>query len=603
MKILFAFIFLQFITVFCDEGIWPAMIDKTIPCYETYVVKVSIGVPQKTYKLQVSFSHDEIIMYRRLDTLSVEYSPDYGGSDVLNVYGKKYRVPITLDPGKSVTIQGNPCQNCDGILGMSESSVIWKIWPDIGFSRGFFALGHLHKEFSLHDDATTTAIRCHGFQIEGSLCKTMANVSFGDTQYEVPVEFKLEDHNLNLPENIYASFIAGKNIYTDNPKKWPKIHFHILAQKGEDFQENSWQYEKFDIEINEISNEMKFSLNPSDFLKNMINGGKQFNIVPHSGQSIQIGTQIFREYIFHRNAFSNTMVVQAIHTEDFLAFENLIFILVIVCLLVFWRITDLQQMTFPKDEVYIRNTPVNLVLEILGVLMSIVTYFFPSSLQIVKDYVIVYVFAGIVFGVALYLKIVSILTSPSLRRDLNLERHLNIEKSNSTRGFENRMIRSFSQEVLLLTAFWLLLAQRRIATLSTVLVLLVSVYMIYVSSFYSVLIIVYIFQLYVKKKPFSVHIRLSLAFAVLVGFFQALVTVNFFYPPFLTPNTTAYVQLLIPSLLFLYLFIVALAVYMVRLYINKWKVTIERYKMIQKEEKTEKLNSDIRRKMIMNHQQ
>jgi hypothetical protein len=101
--------------------------------------------------------------------------------------------------------------------------------------------------------------------------------------------------------------------------------------------------------------------------------------------------------------------------------------------------------------------------------------------------------------------------------------------------------------------------------------------------------------MFLKGKDMSNQLRITMGFAILVGFFQALVTINFFYPPFLTPNSTAYVKLLIPSLLFLYLFIVALAIYMVRLYINKWKVTLRYYKAMKEDEKMKK-QAEVNRK-------
>lgn len=577
------FLIILFPFFYCD-GIWPAIVDKSIDGFETYAVKVSIGVPEQTYKLQVSFAYDGIVIYKRLDFLSITYSSDYGGSDVLNIKGQRHRVPMILDPLEQMQIPGNPCKNCDGILGLSGASVVWKIWPNIGFSRGFLSLGKIHREFTMHDQSTLSAVQCYGIPIENYLCKTMGNMSIGHVNRETPIEFYLEDHNLHLPSYIYDSYMKGRNIYKDDIEKWPKINFRIQPPTTTDFETSIKEYKKMgintNIEMDRGPREITFSLDPKNYVKPKINGARQLNIVRSEGSSVKIGTQVFREFMFNRNAFLNTMIVQAIHTEDYLAIENLVFIFIIVCLLVFWRITDLQQMSISKDEVNIRNTPVNIALEILGVIVSLATYVFPSSLEIVKDYVIVYVFAGIVFGIALYLKLVSVVTSPSLRKDLNLP-----VRRVSNRRFESRMIRSFSQEVLLLTAFWLLLSQRRIETLSTVLVLLVSIYLIYVSSFYSVMMIVYMFQLHVRGKELTTQLRISFSFAILIGLFQGLVTINFFYPPFLLPNSAAYVKLLIPGLLFLYLFIVTFAIYMVRLYINKWKTTLQYYKMFEKEEK------------------
>src|SRR3989338_4619081 len=111
MKLLFL-VFVQFSLLFCG-AIWPTIIDKSIDGYETYAVKISIGVPEQTCKMQISFSHDDIIVYKRLDLMSIEYSPEYGGSDILNVQGHHHRVPITLDPYRQTRVPENPCKDCD----------------------------------------------------------------------------------------------------------------------------------------------------------------------------------------------------------------------------------------------------------------------------------------------------------------------------------------------------------------------------------------------------------------------------------------------------------------------------------------------------------
>ena len=94
-----ALLFLFLITGLCiGHGTIPAMIDRQIPGYETFVAKMSIGTPPTTYKLQVSFAHDKIVLYDRLNINSVSFSGEFGGNDVIRVGGKSYRVPVVVDP-------------------------------------------------------------------------------------------------------------------------------------------------------------------------------------------------------------------------------------------------------------------------------------------------------------------------------------------------------------------------------------------------------------------------------------------------------------------------------------------------------------------------
>jgi len=318
------------------------------------------------------------------------------------------------------------------------------------------------------------------------------------------------------------------------------------------------------------------------------------NIIKSEDSSVVIGMHLLKEFVVHRNLAEGTLVLHSSISSDFLSVENLVFIVILVPLLISWRITDLNQppaLVKDDDEEDIRNTTLNLILEATGVFLSLATYVFPSSLQIVKDYVIVYVFTGIVFGISFILKFLSIILEfPANNGERNTGKSILHYKS-----FETRLIRSFSQEVLLLTAIWLLLAQRRIEALSTILVLGVSVYLIYVSSFYCFLMSIYILVNWQKSRPASNFFSWVSFFTFLLVGFQGLVTVNFFFPPFLVQNNSIYTQLLIPALLFLYLFIICAAIYVMRLYLNKWNMVLL-YKLKSKDQTKANSTSSLKKR-------
>ena len=98
--------------------------------------------------------------------------------------------------------------------------------------------------------------------------------------------------------------------------------------------------------------------------------------------------------------------------------------------------------------------------------------------------------------------------------------------------------------------------------------------MIYVVLFYIVLMTAY-FIIKIKHRESATSVFTSfMLYSVLLLILLCIVTVNYFFPPVVTHNVQLYNNLIVPGLVFMFLFIVNLAIYMVRLYVRKWNLVI-----------------------------
>ncbi len=594
----------------------PASIHRKVEGFETFVSELRIGMPPTKYKVQVSFAHDQIILYDQLNIKSVQWSDALGGSDVLHVSGDAVRVPIALDPYRQIPeyrIANTQCLDCMGIMGLGRASIFWRLWPDIGFTRGGIQLGTLHGEFNLGSALPKYLIHCSSAGAE-SLCVADATLNIKNGNFSTQVEFALTDQNVQLPADIYDAYMGNKNVFADKLEKWDRLHFKFLHPHALDA---AGDFGHLDIALDKKSARADFDIEGK--LLVVDTGMRRISTVERveKGRPVRLGTQVLRNFVWQWNALSNSVLVGAMPTNDYMPTENLILFAILFPMLVAWRITDILELSAssvaqkpPKrdasdqrfqtriyafrdkfSDVNLRNRPLSLLFEFIGTGIAIAAYVLPATLEIVKPYTLIYVAAGVVLGVAIIFKFVALAMTLFKTTE---EQKCTVFFLDSQ--FETRVMRALSHEIILLTGLWLLLVARRIDGLSTIPVFLVSSYAIFIFMFYLVLIAkYYILRQFSPHRPDPFYFKLKgfgeckddlgllspesvfVLFSVVVGLLlvmQGLATVNYFYPPMLTSSMATYNKLIWPILVFSYLFLFTFANYITGRYIKNWNARL-----------------------------
>ena len=333
----------------------PATIHRKVEGFETFVSELRIGMPPTKYKVQVSFAHDQIILFDQLNIKSVQWSDALGGSDVLHVSGDAIRVPIILDPYRKVPeykVPNTQCLDCMGILGLGRASIFWRLWPDIGFTRGGIQLGALHGEFNLGSSLPKYLIHCSSTFKEsvtskgssargGSLCVAEATLYIKNDSFLTRVEFALTDQNVQLPADIYDAYMDNKNVFADKLEKWDRLHFKFSHPHALDAAED---FGHLNVVLDKRSAQADFDIEGK--LLVVDTGIRRISTIERieKGQPVRLGTQVLRNFVWQWNALSNSVLIGAMPTNDYLPTENLILFAILFPMLVAWRITDILEL-------------------------------------------------------------------------------------------------------------------------------------------------------------------------------------------------------------------------------------------------------------------
>ena len=574
-----------FILVFlCCTGkdVIPAKIERRQVGREAYVADVYIGTPLVKYRLEVNFNTPDLIIYTDMKEKSTSYSMDSGGSDVVYIGNRHYRMPLISDPYGDLEPEDSHCVRCRGVIGMRQDSIWWRLWPEISFGRASIVLGSVNAAFLQPSKCTACMVHCTANPLTRSLCETRAYIHAGNESFgHYTIQFALHNGIVRLPAKLYDAYMKGKNVYKDDHSKWPDIKIQMkggnalaAALRGP---EGLQRINALNLNAEHCPEEMTLTVRSSLLVHTLQNHGKIMMLTRDEDDNapIQLGTALFREAIFHRGVTNPVMLVQQSTTNDFLSIENLILLAILIWLLMKWKMTDIS-ISITK-EFYRYNRTWNILYEFAAVPITIAAYVLPSTLRVLQDFQTLYIITGVLLGFTLALKVWGVMI---VVRTHDRYEH-SLKSANHTLILEANLMRTIGHEILILLGMWLLLLERRLEAASTFLVLFVNVYIIYDLSFYLVIISVY----YIYLWHYPVHWKMAqrdrswmwsiLVFSLPVIYaYQVFATFNFFARPLFVRNSQIYKEVIIPSLIFLYLFLVSGAVYMVQLYMKKGLISV-----------------------------
>lgn len=574
--VLFYAVFLSYELVYARHYSISLELDMKTDGYEFLVADVIIGTPPKSYRLQVDFDVDKTYVFENLEQNSITYSNELSGSDFIVVGGEFKRMEIKSDRFRNYSPNVLICGDCQGILGLGKSSMIWKLFQDMTISRDMLTLKDIGPEVGYNKGERMQSFHCTGRK---GLCETSGTIRFLDTVFpSLRIIFDPTRQNVILPKKIYDIFTKGRNIYKDDIKKWPKLDISIWSGELDDTFSISTKRvkaikDRFGLDISDLSEWFNFTIDPSTHMYITRNYGKVLLIKPGTDEStVILGTSMIKEYIFFINNPTRTVIVQLFHTQDHLSIENIFFFAFLLTLLIRWRVTNSHLLS--DKIIKSREHLIEYIYEFVGVASSIAVFFFPSTFRYMETNFDLYIGTTILLFFSVFFKILVFITHIRKKHDPR-------SFSPASNPFEANLYRSFTQEVILLTGLWIVLLERRLENESNILILFVNVYLVYAISYYNIIGIIYfstISKLYIKRdrpnyykgiKNPSGKFIFGLLLFVIVWIYQILVSVNFFVRPLFVQNLQTYQELVVPFLVLLYLFLVAAAALIVQLSIIK----------------------------------
>lgn len=260
---------------------------------EIHIANVRVGTPSRELIVVLNFSGDALVMSSAPSTGSTagdvagsdpaewssSYSPLGGGTDLIQVSGRKYRVPTSFSSTAAV-LAG--CPSCHGVLGVGPGSPIWLVWSRATFSAGAVTFG---RRLPQVDGSGRTRIACRA--LETDLCVARATL-FGDT-YDV--HFRFASAFTVLPAAVYDRFVGTRSVSNTPIQEWPSLKM-VFASAD------------FPVDPRRVV----LRIAPSSFIGNSRTGGAQTLLLRRSTDP---GSN---QVILSRTTFRSIMLLREFHT-------------------------------------------------------------------------------------------------------------------------------------------------------------------------------------------------------------------------------------------------------------------------------------------------
>ena len=426
-----------------------------------YTLWLSIGNPDRMYKLSLDFSHSELILFHDLSRISRSYSPA-GSNDVVRFSELVQRLAIRLDPYR--TEASTSCLGCDGILGASRDSPLWTIWPFISFSPGAIRFGELHPLLRDDPKCLSAVLPCN-YTVESSICDIDARMAKVNGRH-AKVVFSYDTHTI-LPYWAYQSHIEGHNIYDGSSgardgKSWRPIRVEIDRLKPESDHASSvssieHQGYRWRHCAEEGPGGRWVFLIRGEQLVSPVNVGVERHLLVghHDEDTLIIGIDIWRHLIVHKDNIHQVMVVRSFATQSHLSDGN-IFMLFVIFYLFIKRKMDPHVLGQPWQQAWY-----SMVLQVVSVPIIAIAFGLQSTRLIMDDFRTIYLITGVSLLVFVLVQLAVVF------------RFFGIHE------YMRNTVNNIGHEAALLITMWILLLERRTDDISTFLTAAISVFLIY----------------------------------------------------------------------------------------------------------------------------
>lgn len=519
-----------------------------------YYIDADIGNPSSSIMLCVDFSQSDVILFNSLYNPTTSYSSDKGGTEILKIGDKIFRVNIKIDPSSANMLRNTPCQ---GLLGMSRGSFIWKIWDEASFTPASVTFGKINPLFTSifdgPDECSFTIIDCDLNPVKGSICKTSATIlspdyvtTFNGTQDENGTEITLvnkkytvyftSDSKSYFPDTVFYAYMNGKNVYSQNPHSWDPIlmifnetiNSPMRLSKGIDNEESN-------IDASKCSSAFKLNIDGGDLViyessgntnqepalifspisEYAANGGDIDPSFINDG-TIIVGLNMWSKFLIHYSHLDSTIFLKEHDIHFHSTTSNLILMVLIFTIFIRWRVSDSAVFgTGVPIKELLSYMKFDIFFQIASIALYFAAFFVPVSQRMLLEARMLYTLITLLMSVQtigvffvlvsdiiivykLYHKIVKKLTiSLDTANSITTETPDYVEISETL--YRLNIVKLGNHTILLLLSLLVLLLERRIEGMTSLLICTVSLILIYYLYYYQVYSLVYFQHMYADR--------------------------------------------------------------------------------------------------------
>lgn len=440
-----------------------------------YVATVRIGSPEKDYFMQVSWQLDNIYFYdeSRQDAIISSYENNGIQYDIVFLGANYYRIPITYDSEKRYESWNMVCQECQGIIGFGPGSYFWRLFNGkITFTKYYIELGDM-----THQDKLKEKNRIMCDDNINNFCAS--SVYYENSPKSYTLLFNSQIYNTYLPNNIYRSYIEGKNIYETALTEWNDIKLHIPVSSG-----NEDSFVKFEMSPYSMVSQQQYHSKKKLLIDSVDN---QSYYDGNVSDCIIMGMNLLQDQIIHKNQLENYVVMYSIDTAHHYSFLNLLLFVTALLFLLGWKLTPASTRIISNNRYISYYGITSISFEYIGMLLVIACYILPSSIRKLSNFTEVYIVTTIEIGVIVVTEIFINMYIIKLfdKKSLMIERS---DSSYVSREiicyYQATIIRNMCHDTKLLIAMWIVLLERTQNDLSIVPTMFINIYIFYNLSYY-----------------------------------------------------------------------------------------------------------------------
>ncbi len=515
-----------------------------------YAVWMYVGTPPIPLRLEVTFLHGEIVLYRDQRVSSASCGTDAVETDVVYVGARRFRVPVRSDPRRLAF--DSRCPACDGALGLGKGSTMWQLWPHASFSVASTSFGEMHPLIARGRDCSSFSLRCDGSPDEPSLCTTSCEVldyEATDDARRRPLRLAPDSAETLLPQALFDRYTLGRNAFDgvgggDAGPLRIRADAEIGAACPATARDVPLRWGEF---VGRFATERQTDVSLA-------------SNAAADDDSVTLGGWVWERFVFYRGHGGLAVVMKRHAVRKNLSRAGAYLFLAIMWYLIRWKRANVTDPTAPSDvarparyldDFYLVTAPVLVLAALL----------LPFAREVLADFPVLY---GLSAGIAVASVVAEALASAVVRA----------RPSSPYELFLAHYLRNLAHETLLSIGLWVSVLERRTEGVTSFLTVVANVYTLYNVWTYAFLLIVFFSYAGVRGfvagrdgRPWLPPLA-GIATVFLLGF-QAFASYVYFVAPVLKINAQLYEDVILPFLAIFYVVLSTLAVYVVSLGIQK----------------------------------
>lgn len=295
---------------------------------EIHTARIPVGTDPRELLLVIDFARNNLVISSAPSDGAVagdvasanpadwssSYSAAGGGSDLIQLSGRGYRVPVSVDSTATVAAG---CPSCHGVLGVGPGSPLWLVWNRATFSAGAITLGHKQPQVK---GSGRARIACQPLQTD--LCVSRATV-FG-AGYDVRFQFR--SAYTVVPAHVFDAYVGTRSVSNTPVEDWPSLRL---------------QFRSANFPVDPRRPVLKIA--PQSLIGDSRTGGARTLLLKRStdpnSQEIVLGRTVWRSLMLYREFDTGRAILQTFDSTKRFPVWGLVSAVVVALLLLRWWTT------------------------------------------------------------------------------------------------------------------------------------------------------------------------------------------------------------------------------------------------------------------------